>query len=229
VRADPPNPRRRGFTVVELLLVIGVMFLLSSMAIPGITRSLRVATVTGAVASIQGAASASQNMAMNLLRSEGQAYPGVVIAQRDGRWAVASVVVAATGAASVGLAQALTDEEGRPSVQVMSPNVTLWLGDSPATPTDTIAWFYEPSTGRVVIPKAGGFSAPGAMVGYQPPQLTGAGGERLVFGARVGGTDLNVLAPPTATSPGLSLRSRDQRTKRSVVMQPSGTMHIQEF
>lgn len=220
---------RQGFSTIELLLVISVMFLLSTLSITGITRSMRVATVTNAVGAIQTAATTAQNLAMRLQKSDGQQLPGIVIAQKEGRWAVATVMVAPAQAQNATLDDAITDEQGRKAISVFSPNVVLWMGDAAADAATRIAWFYDSATGRVIIAKSGGFSAPGAMVGYTPPALASSGGEAHVFGARAGTYTLNVLAPPTATSPGLSLRSRDQRTKRSLIVQPSGTLQIQEF
>ncbi len=218
---------RGAFTLIELLIVISIMILLTTLALSGVAKALRSAALNQAASDLRAIASAAQERAIRLLPADGQGYPGVLIFQTDGRWAIAQVEVTAGGAASVDKTDALTDTEGRPVIKTMSPNVVVWLADDPADLMATVAWFYEPGTGRLLIAQGGGFSAPGAMIGYEPPALLN-GTESLVFGA-ASGTTLPVAAPPSATNPGLSIRSRDQRIKISISVQPTGFIQTQEF
>ncbi len=218
----------RAFSLIEMLIVLGVMLLLSTLSITGITKSLRVSAVQNALSAIQTASTTSMTQALRLQSVVGQAYPGVLIAMHDERWSIAPILATAAQASAVDFDKALVDDDGRSSIIALSPNVTLWIGDAPAQNTDRIAWFYEPSTARLVIASGGGFSQPGAMVGYTPPALTASDGSKLVFGAPASG-GYDVIAAPTSTNPGLSLRSKDQKTKWSVSVQPSGTLMISEF
>jgi hypothetical protein len=123
---------------------------------------------------------------------------------------------------------ALLDEEGRPSISALSANVVVWSGDNPLPTNEMVFWAYEPGSGRTMVPDSGGLSNPGALVGYRPPPLTD-GSDILVFGALSGAGSVDIAFPPTVSNPGLTLRSRDQRAKRTLLVQPSGILQIQEF
>lgn len=218
-----------GYSLIEVLIVISVMILLSSMALTRVVTSMRTAAVSRAMSHIRETASQAQARAMNTTMGIGQAYPGVLIAKQDGRWQVGLVEAAAGSAASVTFADAVADEQGRAAVHQLSSGVRMWLGTSVAQDSDSLTWFYEPSTGRVVVPQSGGFSGPGAMIGYDPPPIFDSSGVPLVFGARPGFTVLNALHSPDGLTPGVSFRSADQRTKYSLAVLPSGILNLEEW
>jgi prepilin-type N-terminal cleavage/methylation domain-containing protein len=219
---------RTGFTLIELLIVIGIMLMLSTLAITGISRTLRAAAINNAVAAVRNVCSLAQSQAYTQVMAADVAYPGVLIAKRNGRWTAAAITATASNSVGVDFDDAMLDAEGSPAITQFAPNVIVWTGDGPASPTERLVWFFEPGTGRVVLPgTVNGFTAPGAMVGTAPPPLFDNGGANLVFGART--ESLQIVAAPTATNPGLSFRSRDQRTKRSIAVQPTGAVDVREF
>ena len=163
---------------------------------------------------------------MMMVDASAAEYPGVMLANRNGRWAVAVISATASQASSADWDSATLDEEGLPAIAQFSPNVVVWEGDSPASISNSYVWFYEPASGAVVAPTSAGFSDPGAVVGTSPPPLF-SGGKAMVYGAKA--DSLTVIAPPTATNPGLSIRSRDQRSKRSLSVQASGVLELRRF
>lgn len=217
----------RAFTAIELMMVISIMLILSTLTLTGVNRSLRVAAVNNAVSAIRASTATAQELALNFASGAGVNIPGILIGQHEGRWAVAPVL-ADPSSSNVTFDDAIMDDDGYPSIFHFSPNVALYDRES-MLPNDTmVTWFYAPGSGQLMIAQGSGFSPPSAMVGYTPPPLI-QGTTVRVFGAFGGSEDLHVLYPPSESTPGLSLRSRDQRTKRSIIVQPSGAMLIQEF
>lgn len=222
------NQQNLGFTAIELMVVIAIMLLLTTLTVTGVTRSLRASSLHNAGAVVQAAASAAQQEAINMAKvGSGAHYTGVLIGYQNNRWAVAPVRITSASATPT-FSDALLDEEGRPSVSSLSPNIVMWEGDDPMSTSDTVFWAYEPSTGRTMVPVPSGLSNPGALLGYSPPPLTN-GADVLVFGALSGAASVEIAFPPTADNPGFSMRSRDQREKRKVLVQSSGLLQIQEF
>lgn len=223
------RPTRSGYSLIELMIVISVMILLSSLTLSRVVSSMRSAAVSRAMSDIRDVASQAQTRAGNLVMAADQAYPGVLIGKVDGRWQVALVNATAANAATVGWSDAVIDGQGRPAIHQMSPNVNLWLADTLAADSQRIAWFYEPATGRVVVASGASFSLPGAMLGYEPPAIFDSSGTALVFGARPGVSLVTVVHPPVAGVPGISFRSRDQKTKYALSVLPSGVLNLESW
>lgn len=215
-------PIRAAFSLIELMLVISVVILLSSLSISGVVRSLRVASVTDAAGAIRDAAGTAQALALARAPAAGLEVAGVVIARRDGAWTVAPVLLPAAEAGAPTLDRALADALGEPALRRLAPNAAPWLGDRPARDDEVVAWFYEAGSGRVVAPR-GGRLVP-ALVGCQPPPSDTSE----VYGALPAYAP-EVIAPATATDPGLSVRSRDQETRRLIAVQPTGSVVVREF
>ena len=78
----------------------------------------------------------------------------------------------------------------------------------------------------MIAPTSSGFSDPGVVIGTAPPPLF-SGGKAMLYGAE--SDSLTIIAAPTATNPGLSIRSRDQRSKRALSVQASGVLDLRRF
>ncbi|HSI35197.1 MAG: type II secretion system protein [Phycisphaerae bacterium] len=68
-----PRPRRRGFTLVELLVVIGIIALLISILLPALSKARESANVTKCLAQLR---SLGQAQAIYAANSNGYALPG---------------------------------------------------------------------------------------------------------------------------------------------------------
>ena len=125
--AVQPRPRA-GFTLIELMIVIGIMIVLSTLSITGIVRSLRAASVNSAAAALRLACATAQDRAMMMVGASAAEYPGVILGNRNGRWTVAVISATEAQAPSASWDRAILDEEGLPAITQFSPNVIVWQG-----------------------------------------------------------------------------------------------------
>lgn len=70
VRTCPaPSRARRGFSLVELLIVIGIILVVSAISFPGVTRSIRAYRLNGTAANVSGTLQLARFDAVRLNRS----------------------------------------------------------------------------------------------------------------------------------------------------------------
>lgn len=116
---------RRAFTAVELAMAIGVMTILSGIAVPAVLPSLARGRVNQAAGAIEQVARQARLLAMTRLPA-GDHYGVVVV--NDGTQAY----VALTRGATATPAQILTAADGTPVAKIaFNPNVVPWKDGQP--------------------------------------------------------------------------------------------------
>lgn len=215
--------RNTGFTAIELLVVISVMLLLGTMTTIGVVRSMRQAVFNKAVASVQEMATQARLLAIAC--NDPGAHYGVRLGRDPQTQRLAAMVVRhppTDGAEDLGDGSGVV---GRLARQ-LPPIVDVWAGDGsevePLADDAVVTWFYASGSGFPVVREGAGFSAPGVAIGVPKPSLEVAGGGGIpVFGVKPG-TQAPVRHPTEAGTPGLSVRTRDQRMRVAIAIYSTG-------
>jgi prepilin-type N-terminal cleavage/methylation domain-containing protein len=109
------DPRRSGFTAIELIVVIGIMLLLSGMAVPGLVTSLRRGAVHAGANDLidcwrQARGLALDEVPLDAKRDEAPRHYGLLIVQRGAAQAYAEVVYDSRSADDVAGGTARADD-----------------------------------------------------------------------------------------------------------------------
>lgn len=115
-----PSSRRKGFTLIELIVVIALIAIMTGLAAPGFVRFQRSSELTGAANSLIGAMAAARAEAMRLNRNA-YVYP-VVTNDWTGGW---RVFVDINGNAAFDAADRLVMEDARMPPSVATPAAGL--------------------------------------------------------------------------------------------------------
>lgn len=156
-----PGRDRRGFTAIELLVVIGLIATITAIALPGVLRSLQRARVGRAATSVLRVHLLAQQLARaQAVPQSGAAvrsYGLAIVDPGDGRPQWCSLVMNDAGAAS--WSEVLVDREdgSQPlarfslgaAIQAFHSATPTWSrsADDALAVSPSLVWWYQPGTG----------------------------------------------------------------------------------
>ncbi|MBA3708540.1 MAG: prepilin-type N-terminal cleavage/methylation domain-containing protein [Planctomycetes bacterium] len=234
-RRDPPVPPhspqsagRRGFTAVEMLIVIGIISILATMAVPAIVPALRKGRVNDAAGAIVQISQQARLLAIKKYAPAGNEHYGVTIID-DPSVSPYALVALILGGPSDGKSgdkdRIVKDPQGRPvAMQKFPSSVMVWTGNQQlAKAAKTVTWYYEYQSGMPIAIIGAGFTSAPVSVGCQGVNLTDVWG--------ITGNDIKAMgvSPGTPTDPGLSVRSADAKVRRAIAIYFSGLAVTEEF
>jgi prepilin-type N-terminal cleavage/methylation domain-containing protein len=210
--------RMHGFTLIELVMVLAIAALLSSMSLPAVLSSLRRAGVDGAVSQIERIAMQARLRSLTVVPEQASdvavAY-GVIIGCQDGR-GFTGVIRGWPGDGKADDLARLVPESRRdlPANTVVTVGGADLAGSGPAC----IAWYYRPVTGSPMIMDGSRWSPGMASIGFTPTVAATS-----LWG--IPGYNLNLDAVAGA---GLEVRSPDGAYRQSLRVMSSGALVVRE-
>lgn len=239
-RRVPAAASRSGYTAIELMIVLGVIVVLSSMAIPAILPALRKGRVNEAANAILSVAQQARLLAIQRTPPADNKHYGVVVVDDPARknTAVVALIYGAPGDGKSSDYGDLVSDYGRiltktsggktnpVSLYEFPASVAVWVGDSElrSQATKYVTWYYNYQNGLPIGVSGGTFTTSAISVGSPALTLTQVWG-RTQNPALV----VDAVAAGTANNPGLSVRSLDNRAKRAVAVYVSGLPFTGEF
>lgn len=219
---------RRGFTVIELLVVLAILTILAGMSLPGVISIVGKAKLRNAAQAVVVAATQARQFAMKRRGDDQMAYGVCLFSDADGR-CHATVIRGGPGdGKATNRERELTDGSGQPALRrALPPGTDIWLAAQrlDQAPGRELAWFYESRTGRPMALEGSGFSPGAIAVGFMPEAVT-SGRLNNAWGISGYDVEMTVLAPPAGTDPGLSVRSGRKALPISVY--PNGFTYVVE-
>jgi type II secretory pathway pseudopilin PulG len=211
--------RHRGFTAVELIIVMSIMILLVGLAAPTVFASLRSSQVQRGAALIGNIARQAQACALQgLAPSTGETYGiAVVDDPADGNAPYAALIYGTPN--STGRMRDLWFSDGRTRIIERLPSaVSVRVAGNAlrGQAVKEVVWFYNWRTGTPLAPTGTGFSTGQASVGLKSMSFAD------VFGITSYTVTAPVVAPSTSTDPGLEVASGDGKIRRGLQVYPSG-------
>ncbi|MDA3961665.1 MAG: type II secretion system protein [Planctomycetota bacterium] len=176
---------RSGFSSVELMVVLSVMAVLTSIAVPSVVPAVRKAQLGSAAVGIEDIATQARTLSMAMPGYTTGASYGVVIVQDQ----LGQAYAALTYGTSATVADIVADGGAAAASVQLSPSVAVFTapgsGASPSVDSATaasaatalsgsIGWRYEPRTG---VPMIAGSRAIGIGIGRAASTETTSGGD----------------------------------------------------
>ncbi len=219
IRARPRS--RAGFSAVELLVVLGIVMILATMAIPAIVPALRRGQVNDAATAIVQIARQARLMAMQRLPPANNFHYGVAIIYSPPAQVTVALIY---GTAAQGAAAILQDVNSKPiAMEKLARSVMVYSGDKELRSNgNTVCWYYQYRTGVPIGPSGGSFTTTPISVGCPAITVSNVWGSGLTVTA-------GSISPGTAAIPGLSVRSVDDKIRRAIAIYVSGIPVTGEF
>ncbi len=224
-----PGTGRAGFTALEMLVVLGVIIVLSSMAVMAVVPSLRRGRVNDAAGAVIEVSRHARRLAMQRKSTPDDAHYGVVI-YHDTAGAGTDVVALIHGhpgdKRTNDRDRIMLAADGKPvSSFRFSPTVSIWQSgvEMREAKKQEVSWYYQFRTGMPL-------GVSGSSLTTAPINIGTAGRDiAKVWGKLQAESEVKSLSPGTAADPGLSVRSVDNRFRQAIAVYISGIAVTHEF
>ncbi|MBA3707311.1 MAG: prepilin-type N-terminal cleavage/methylation domain-containing protein [Planctomycetes bacterium] len=215
---------RQGFTAIEMLMVVGIVLILATMAVPAIVPALRRGQVNDAASAIMQISKEARLLAMHAAAPADNSHYGIAIIDDPAfdPQVVVALIYGISGASPK--ASIVKDANGKNvAIKKLARSVAVYTGATELRAAGgVLSWFYQYRTGMPIGVFAGAFSTTPVSVGC--PSITVSN----VWGT--GNTAIAAsVAPGTATVPGLSVRTVDDKIRRAIAVYVSGVPVTGEF
>lgn len=238
-----PDRRRAGFTALEMIIVVGVMILLASLALPSFIRAQRNAVLTQAEAAIRDISEMSHGMALRTTTDrDGHRFGVGLVPQTNGATEVRVLWAVPTDPdPTAKIYQSVGYQSEVQTIKRLIPaSVAVYVGNTELPQVgqaqskvvgSNLHWFFENSTG-MTIAYPDGQTIRATQVGVLPPRLTtmttsGSLPNYYAVVAQAPGIILepHSTAPGAAGVPGFSLRLRGDPMGRALSIYATGQFH----
>jgi prepilin-type N-terminal cleavage/methylation domain-containing protein len=226
MRAAATHPRR-GYTAIELLIVLGIVSIITTMAVPAIVPAMRKGRVNDGINAILHVSRQARILAMqNPPPADGRHYGVAIFDDPDSdKTPVVALIFGSPSDGKDDRGRILTGGDGKPvAKQAMSAAVEVWSGEKRLRDgAKIVTWYFEYQSGVPISTDDTGFSTSPVNVGVPDVALTNVWG--LI------GNDISVpsVSPGTASVPGLSVRTADNSIRRALALYVSGQPVTGEF
>lgn len=214
-------PGRRGFTAIELLIVLSIAMLLAAMAAPSILTSVRRSKVQQTAAQVLEAANQARRLARATPPATDGRMIGIRITQDGPGTGIQLELVRGTQASD---ATPMKGPDDQPVLDItLDTSAIIYLADKPLFEDgQKVTWFYTPQTG---FPMRQTSDASPCTVGGRQVTITSQWGIAQPWSSAV----VPAVAPEGSGQPGFSIRSPDDRYRRSILIYPTGLVYEKDF
>ncbi len=227
---------RAGFTALEMVIVVGVMILLASLAMPSFIRAQRNAVLTQAEAAIREVSEMSHGMAMRTTTDlQGHRFGVGLVPLPNGSTEVRVLWATPTDknpTDSIYISENQKIKRLIPAsvlVNVCGTELSKVTSSQTKVVGSNLHWFFENTTG-MTIAYPDGSTIRSTQVGVTPPNLDASDGNPNYFAvpqksARNAAIEPHTTAPSATGVPGLSLRIRGDQVGRAMSIYATGQFH----